>query len=164
MVKSGIDVLKQENKRLTWSTILLWMANLAMMCESTRWPRYLVAGSTRCMARKHDQANVISLRNLFTCFLQREKFRLQFNNSCSLEPLEIYSNARTYWQHRVCVVTPARQGEKKTAEVESALHPVFKINNLRKKKHWRVPYRIFKWYRWFFKPMKPMARRWWTSN
>ena len=40
----------------TWRTILLCMANLAMMWERRRWPWYLVAGSTQFLERRQGQA------------------------------------------------------------------------------------------------------------
>jgi len=57
----------------TCRTIRLWMANLAMMWERSRWPWYLVAGSTHILGSRHGHANVISRRSLLPCFLQRHR-------------------------------------------------------------------------------------------
>lgn len=54
---------------VTWSTMRLWMANFAMMWESSRWPWYLVAGSTQFLLSRQGHANVIRRRSLLPCFL-----------------------------------------------------------------------------------------------
>ena len=47
-----------------------------MMCDSSRWPWYLVAGPTQFLLSRQGQANVINRCNLLLCFLRNHKKNL----------------------------------------------------------------------------------------